>query len=77
MKNQNGNNFSKILVFIQLLQNFAMNQQKTKVGIEPRTYRSSKAPELFLPGGQNLKKGTFFVEKALPTKSNFGSHAAI
>ena len=32
---------------------------------------------VFLPGGQNFKKGHFFVVKALPTKANFGSHAAI
>ena len=31
----------------------------------------------FARGGKILKKGHFFVEKALPTKANFGSHAAI
>ena len=37
------------------------------------------APEFFATGGgaKLKKKGTFFVEKALPTKANFGSHAAI
>ena len=38
----------------------------------------ARAQEFFFPGGgQNFKKGTFFVKKALPTKVNFGSHAAI
>ena len=35
------------------------------------------APEFFLPGGQNLKRALCYVEKALLTKANFGSHAAI
>ena len=39
-------------------------------------YPLAGAPELF-SRGQSLKKGTFFVEKALPTKANFRSHAAI
>ena len=32
---------------------------------------------VFFARGKNLKKGTFFVEKALRTKANSGSHAAI
>ena len=42
-----------------------------------RTNITTRGAGVFLPGGGILKKGTFFVEKALPTKANFDSHAAI
>ena len=46
--------------------------------IELLTYVESRGAGGFCQGGQNLQKGHFFfVEKALPRKANFGSHAAI
>ena len=45
---------------------------KTEHGVDTRG-----AGVFFCQGGQNFKKEHFFVEKALPTKANFGSHAAI
>ena len=37
----------------------------------------SQGRRSFFARGAKLKKGIFLVEKALPTKANFASHAAI
>ena len=45
--------------------------------VESQRVVTNRCAGVFCQGGQNLKKGHFFVEKALPTKANFDSHAAI
>ena len=40
-------------------------------------FSSTQGRRSFFTWGAKFKKGTFFVKKALPTKPNFASYAAI